>query len=261
MLVKATQNKGSQVESVSGKTIDDVAEHADRVYEHELDQNATNDKNKKESNAQTNSFLLKKRTSDPGAPDQPISVTPTPKPEEYEEVEEPGGSRDPRRVRIRRKIPVRNGTGVDGERIPEVIFNGVRGAASVASRVGSAIWQNVPALRATGEHVNNTADPTHIHSMSEAERLREMRERMLREIEDAANQQALKNYGNNDQLPASNPHHNYGSDQFEEDSAYAGRVACRWAHRVGDRVADAGARLAGHVVPHIMAANREALLI
>ena len=46
-LVKATQDKGSQVESVSGKTIDDMAEHSDRVYERELDQNATNDQNKK----------------------------------------------------------------------------------------------------------------------------------------------------------------------------------------------------------------------
>ena len=45
-LVKATQDQGSQVETVASKTIDDMAEHADRVYEHELDQNATKDKNK-----------------------------------------------------------------------------------------------------------------------------------------------------------------------------------------------------------------------
>ena len=259
-LVKATQDQGSQVETVASKTIDDMAEHADRVCEHELDQNATKDKNKKESNAQTNSFLLNKRTSDPGARDQPIPTAPH-KPEEYEEVEQPGGSRDPKLIRIRRRIPVRNGTGVDGERIPEVIFNGVRGAASVAGRVGSAIWQKVPALRSTGEYDSNTADPQHLHSMNEQQRIGEMRERMLREIENAAAKKAFENHGNGDRIPASNPYRNYGGDQFEENNAHLGQVTSRWAHKVGDRVADAGSRIAGHVVPHIMAANREFVLI
>ena len=67
--------------------IDDMAERADKVYEHELQQNKTKDANKKESNAQTNSYLLNKRTSDPGAPDRPIPTAPPLKPDDYEEVE------------------------------------------------------------------------------------------------------------------------------------------------------------------------------
>ena len=46
-LVKATKDQGSQVATVPSQAIDDMAERADKVYEHELQQDKTKDANTK----------------------------------------------------------------------------------------------------------------------------------------------------------------------------------------------------------------------
>ena len=144
---------------------------------------------------------------------------------------------------------MRNGTGVDGERIPEVVLNGCR-------KVAEKAWNKVPPLRARGERSSSTADETHVYGPTEADRMKETREQLLSQTEEAATRKAQAERRAEDPPPPENPRLKRHLRELEDADKPQS-----WSHAVGDHIADVGSRLIRKVGPSVMAANREFVLI
>jgi hypothetical protein len=130
-MIRATETKDSETQDrlVSNEEIDNVAENAVSVYERELENFKTRDKNRRESNANTMDFSLAMQSSNPtwDYPNwrgpSPSAPPPPDDEDEYEEEEASGSaSAGPRRKRVRNNSTA---VGPDGESLPLRFLRGI----------------------------------------------------------------------------------------------------------------------------------------